>query len=323
MRLETKAVRAGHGLDASSGAVATPITLSTTFEREPEGPAKKRFPRLDRIALPYRGRTLSIPYLYRPGSGGPAVLFIHGLGGAKENFQAALQSPALADCSLLAFDNPGTGLSDFDSEVSPDVSSLADVAHVVSEKLMPGPHFIAAASMGGLIALLRLRRYGSVRVQGFINLEGNLSSEDCMFSRRTSSHDANHFREVVFNQIISELLDSPHAGDRMIAHNMALNTDANAYHSYSFETVKESNSGRLMEEFLALNIPRLFLYGEANRSLTYLDRLRSSRVEVVEIPRGAHFLFYDNPAATFGAIGRFVHRHSAPSPIDFEGAPCS
>ena len=38
----------------------------------------------------------------------------------------------------------------------------------------------------------------------------------------------------------------------------------------------ESDSGRLIEEFLALPIPRLFLYGEVNRSLSYLQRLRES-----------------------------------------------
>jgi hypothetical protein len=69
--------------------------------------------------------------------------------------------------------------------------------------------------------------------------------------------------------------NSPHTGDRMISHNMAINTDANAFHAYSFQTVKESDSGRLIEEFLTLNMPRLFLYCEANRSLTYLDRLRA------------------------------------------------
>jgi hypothetical protein len=38
----------------------------------------------------------------------------------------------------------------------------------------------------------------------------------------------------------------------MVAHNMALNTDVRAYYSYSFETVSESDSGRLLDEFLSL-----------------------------------------------------------------------
>jgi cystathionine gamma-synthase len=37
MRIETLAVHAGHTIDAATGAVATPIHLSTTFERDAEG----------------------------------------------------------------------------------------------------------------------------------------------------------------------------------------------------------------------------------------------------------------------------------------------
>lgn len=95
----------------------------------------------------------------------------------------------------------------------------------------------------------------------------------------------------------------------MIAHNMALNTQVRAYFQYSFETVRLSDSGRLLDGFLGLSLPRLFLYGEANRGLSYLPQLRASSVEVAEIPGSAHFLFYDNPVDTFNAIGRFVTRH--------------
>ena len=37
IRIETLAVHAGHAIDAATGAVATPIHLSTTFERDAEG----------------------------------------------------------------------------------------------------------------------------------------------------------------------------------------------------------------------------------------------------------------------------------------------
>jgi len=266
-------------------------------------------PSLDRVLLSYCGHAISIPYFYRHGDG-PAILFVHGLGGAKENFYAAFQSSALADCRLLAFDNPGTGLAEFDPVTTPDVSALADIAHLVAERLMPRHYFICAASMGGLIALLKIRRHGTNGLDGFVNIEGNLCPEDCMFSRRTASQHLELFRTQVFREIISELLRSPHTGDRVIAHNMALNTDARAYHAFSHETVRESDSGKLIEDFLALKVPRLFLYGEVNRSLSYLDRLRQGEVEVGEISRSAHFLFYDNPLETFAVIGEFVHRHS-------------
>ena len=37
MRIETLAVHAGHAIDPATGAVATPIHLSTTFQRDAEG----------------------------------------------------------------------------------------------------------------------------------------------------------------------------------------------------------------------------------------------------------------------------------------------
>jgi pimeloyl-ACP methyl ester carboxylesterase len=269
-------------------------------------PIKTKLPRLDQITVEWHSRPFCLPYLFREGSGGPSVFFVHGLGGAKENFYAAFQSPALADCTLLTFDEPGTGLAAFDSEAGLDVSALADMAHQVAAQLLPQPYFLAGASMGGLITLLQLRRHGVGRIQGLINFEGNLCPEDCMFSRRVVCHKLDCF-EPTFRQMMSELRASSYSGDQIIAHNMALNVDSRAYHTYAFETVAESDSGRLIEEFVALPLPRLFLYGDANKRLSYLPRLRASSVQVREISSSAHFLFYDNPVGTFQAVGEFVH----------------
>src|SRR5262245_46703109 len=150
-------------------------------------PTRAKLPRLDEITVEWRGRPFALPYLYREGTGGPCVFFVHGLGGAKENFYAAMQSPALADCTVLTFDEPGTGLAAFDPDADLDVSALADMAQSVAARLLPGPYFLAGASMGGLITLLQLRRYGVGRIRGLINLEGNLCPEDCMFSRDRKS----------------------------------------------------------------------------------------------------------------------------------------
>ena len=245
-------------------------------------------------------------YLFREGTGGPSVLFVHGLGGSKENFYAAFQSPVLADCTLATFDEPGTGLASFHADANLDVSALAEISQSVADQLMTERFFLAGASLGGLITLLQMRRYGVERIEGYINLEGNLMPEDCMFSRRAVSHKLECF-EPVFEQMMKELRASRYAGDQIIAQNMALNVDMRAYHAYSFETVMESDSGQLLGEFLNLGIPRLFLYGAVNKSLSYLPRLLTSDVQVKEIPSSAHFLFYDNPIETFRAIGEFVH----------------
>jgi pimeloyl-ACP methyl ester carboxylesterase len=266
-------------------------------------------PRLDSFTIVQNGVKVQLPYMFRRGTRGPTIIFIHGLGGAKENFYAAFQSAAIMDCELLAFDLPGSGLSQFEPSITPDVSSLAGLVDLVWQAIVPGPAFVVGASMGGLISLLLLRRIGHGRLMGLINIEGNLTPEDCMFSRRVAAVSLQELASTLFDQIRKELELSRYPGDHMTAHNMALNTDIRAYYSYSFQTVRESDSGRLLDEFLEIPVPRLFLYGEANRHLSYLPRLRESDTKVCEIPQSAHFLFYDNPVATYEEIGKFVAKH--------------
>ena len=257
------------------------------------------------LDVTWRHRSYELPYLYRPGRG-PTVLFVHGLGGAKENFLHAVHSPTLAHCTLLMFDTPGTGLAPFRPDDHLDVSALADLTQLVAERLIADSYVLVGASMGGLITLLQVRRHGTGRLRGLVSIEGNLAGEDCLFSRRVVPHSLDAFTERVFEKLIHELRRSAFVGDRLIAHNLALNVDARAYHAYSFQTVAESDSGALLPEFLRVDVPRLFLYGQANRHLSYLDQLRRGGVEVVEVPESGHFLFYDNPTETFRAIGRFV-----------------
>jgi len=75
-------------------------------------------------------------------------------------------------------------LAEFDPKACPDVSAIAELTRGMWEHVLRRPAFIVATSMGGLVAQLLFRRHGVSRLQGFINVEGNLAPEDCMFSRQ-------------------------------------------------------------------------------------------------------------------------------------------
>lgn len=125
--------------------------------------------RLSQVTVSWNGYFYSLPYFYREGRGGPIILFVHGLGGAKENFYAALQSPYLAHCTIIAFDSPGTGLAAYDPAHNLNVTSLAEITKEVADALIHGPYWLAGASMGGLISLLMIRQFGTGRVSGLIS----------------------------------------------------------------------------------------------------------------------------------------------------------
>jgi len=143
------------------------------------------------------------------------------------------------------------------------------------------------------------------KIAGFVNVEGNLAPEDCMFSRLVVPHTYAHFEGVVFPQTKKAL--SAKAG-RGIAQHLRVLEKANprAYYDYAFQTVEYSDHGNLLERFLTLPIPRCFLYGSENRHLSYLQRLRESECSVIEIPNAGHFLFYDEPNRYAAALASFA-----------------
>jgi pimeloyl-ACP methyl ester carboxylesterase len=55
-------------------------------------------------------------------------------------------------------------------------------------------------------------------------------------------------------------------------------------------------------------VPRAFMYGEQNGSLSYLDSLATAGVELARISHSAHFPMYSNPPEMWARIADFVTR---------------
>lgn len=240
-----------------------------------------------------------IAFFDRDGSGTP-VVFVHGLGNAASNFEDVLEARALADHRLIALDLPGCGASPYPRRL--DIDGVVHVVEAFVDATDPPRFLIVGASMGGLVALLYAERHPD-RLAGFLNVEGNLAPEDCMFSRRVVPHTCEEFARTVLPEIKRSVAAKPGRG--FAKHLEVLNrADPRAYYDYSFQTVEYSDNGRLLDRFLSLPVPVHFVYGSVNRGLTYLPRLRASRCTVTEVEDADHFLFYDAPAAFADCVRR-------------------
>jgi pimeloyl-ACP methyl ester carboxylesterase len=251
-----------------------------------------------------KNKTYSLEYFVREGPAA-TILFVHGLGGAKENFLEASKSHFLNKYRLVAFDNPGTGNSTYYEDDVLQIDDLIDITAQFVQALKLEPFILAGASMGGLITLLYLRSHLK-NVLGYINIEGNLMPEDCMFSSKVVKHSQQSFIDGVFAQTISDMKNYGNPGYHIIANNLQMNTNPVSYYHYSFQTVRYSSTGELLNHFIELRMPKMFLYGDRNRKLSYIQQLRSSGVLVKEIPDSDHFIFYDNPVALYEAIAQFA-----------------
>jgi pimeloyl-ACP methyl ester carboxylesterase len=234
----------------------------------------------------------SIAYFDREGANTP-VLFVHGLGNAAANFEEILHCAALASHRLIALDLPGCGGSPYPTNIHLDIDRVVDVLDAFIEAIDPPQFLIVGASLGGLVALLYAERHPD-RLVGFLNVEGNLAPEDCMFSRLVVPNTYDEFVRVVLPGIKSAV--GANSGRGFIEHLRVLNrADPRAYYDFSFQTVEYSDRGRLLDRFLALPMPVHFVYGSENRQLSYLPCLRASRCSVTEVEGAGHFLFYDAP----------------------------
>jgi pimeloyl-ACP methyl ester carboxylesterase len=265
----------------------------------------KQTPDIKSVHISYKDRIFSIEYFFRPGKMETIVL-LHGLGGAKENYYEACKSDALAEHTLIFFDNPGTGNSTYYEDLLLDVDDLAAISSLFIQRLHISNFILCGTSMGGLTTLLYLKDHNQGNVKAYINIEGNLLPEDCMFSSKVVTYDYETFANKIFPQTILDMKARGNTGYHIIANNLQLNTNVRSYYNYSFQTVEYSSTGDLLKQFIALNIPKIFIYGQQNRSLSYIPELIKKGVAVREISNSDHFIFYDNPKELYEVIGDFI-----------------
>jgi len=266
----------------------------------------KKTPQIRSIQLLYKGKPFDIEYFIRDGSK-ETIVFIHGLGGAKENYWEACKSNSLAEHTLICFDNPGTGNSTYYDDFVLDVDDLASITSLFIEQLNIKNFILCGTSMGGLTTLLYLKRGGLANVKAYINIEGNLMPEDCMFSSQVVTYGLDTFTNRIFPKTIIDMKKKGNTGYHVIANNLQLNTNIKAYYNYSFQTVKYSATGELLKQYLSMSIPRIFIYGAENKNLSYIPVLLKNNMNVKQISDSNHFVFYDNPIELYDVIGDFIN----------------
>jgi pimeloyl-ACP methyl ester carboxylesterase len=261
-----------------------------------------------RLAVTVDGVDLDLAVASRAGDGVP-VVFLHGFGGTKEDYADAALHPALAGRPLLAYDAPGCGESTCGDLSAVSIPFLVATAEAVLAARGVDRFHLVGHSMGGLTALLLADRQPG-RVVSFVDIEGNVAPEDCFLSRQIVDHP--HPDPAGF---LTEFTDRVwHSGEysaAVYASGLAHKVRAEAVRPIFESMVDLSDHGDLLQRFVALPVPRMFLFGEQNRRLTYLPTLAEGGVELAEIPDSGHWPMYSNAPDMWTRMAEFVTRASA------------
>lgn len=257
------------------------------------------------LYLAYQNVRIMIHYRLRRGKR-DTLLFLHGLGCSMDDFLLAYEIASLNEHTIVSFDFPGCGRSPYVENSSLDIDDLVSLTTLVVSQIALEDVVLIGHSMGGLVALLFCERNpGSVRA--LVNVEGNLASDDCFFSRKAAGTDYTPFKESLFPEFVRGLNMRENRGFREYARILENHTNPRAFYDYCPSLVSYSDSGMLLDKMLTLGLPALYLYGSENRNIPSVRELKRRGVQLVEIEGSNHFPQYDNPDLFYEKISGFVH----------------
>lgn len=259
---------------------------------------------MKKLEITYNGQNIEIEYFLRHGQK-ETVLYLHGLGCSKSDFLGATEFESLQAHTLIALDFPGHGNSSYQENLGMD--DLVEIVNLFCEKFDLNNIVLVGHSMGGLVALLFAEKYAE-KVKAFINVEGNLKDEDCFFSRQVTEVDFETFEQETFRNFKLKLNSSENAGFKKYAGLLEQYAPTRAFYDYCPSLVQYSDSGTLIDKFITLKIPKMFVHGSENSGLSYIPELQKRGCEVVKISGSNHFPQHDNPAQFYDVISNFLNK---------------
>ncbi|KAM0170388.1 hypothetical protein ACHAPC_011182 [Botrytis cinerea] len=257
----------------------------------------------ERRQISVEGVEIDVAVTRRNGSAAP-IIFLHGFGGSKEDYLDIILHESFKDRAFLAFDAPGCGATTIADLSRVSISFVVKTTQAILQQLSIQHFHLVGHSMGGLIAL-ELALLHPESVLSFVNIKGNLKPEDCFLSRQIYT-SADEDPEKFLTNFIERNYHSPLFSAPLYASSVRHKVRPEAVRGIFESMVKLSDSGSLLEKFLKLPFPRVFMYGTQYNRLSYLPVLKESNVQLAEIPYCGHFPMYSNPVAMWECISQFL-----------------
>lgn len=162
------------------------------------------------------------------------------------------------------------------------MESLAEIVKSFTSALYLNNLSLVWHSMWGVVWLLYARMQDYCP-KAFIDVEGNLSSKDCNFSRSVSSLDFATFSE-------------------------RYGVENRAMYDFSHSLVQSSESEDFFSLYVSLRIPTLYIYGFES-VFSHIGTLESQGCGIACISGSGHHPFLSNPDDFYGILYSFIVKY--------------
>jgi pimeloyl-ACP methyl ester carboxylesterase len=250
--------------------------------------------------LEVNGRTHSIAVKYTEVSN-DWLVFLHGIGCAKECFDEAFSTELSKRFSILTFDFLGFGGSDKPDDFGYTLELHADTAKKLIEQFNPSSVSLVAHSMGGTIGTLLAPQLNNLVT--LVNAEGNLVSQDAgIVSRRTAEQAEADFVQRGFDEFLNSLRSSEENSFRDWADWYAKSSRI-AIHRSGSSLVRWSDSDKLMRLFNQLH-KKAFIHGDRT-GISHIQP-KFENVDVFSVSNSGHFMMLDNSREFYSVLSDYL-----------------
>jgi len=242
---------------------------------------------------------------YRLIDGADYLVFIHGFGSAKEHFRHAFNALLLAGFSIASIDLIGFGQSRGPANFGYAMRDQARVMLKTLSELKIGSFHLCAHSMGGLVAI-EMAELEPERVLSLIDVEGNLTLEDCFLSGKVAEFTYEEFNKVGRRRIEGDLKKASLADPSLIEYLETFRrASAMALLKSAIHTVADSTMP--VADRLASIRNSCYIYGEKNKGVFPGEKLlRERHVPIFYVKGAGHTMATDNPEEFYRIISSFL-----------------
>jgi len=232
----------------------------------------------------------------------PALVFLHGLGSASSaDFPAIVHRPGLSHYRFILPDFLGFGFSDRPQDFSYTLEAHAEsVAEILKHLNLTGV-YLFGHSMGGAVAVALAAAYPelvSKLVLAEANRDPGVGNISKLIAEQTEvDYTAGGHAQLIQNCKVEGQKEPSFAS---YVGTVAI-TDPGAMYKSAVQLLKGTQPPQ-RELFLAMRIPRAFIFGEKSLPDPDVEHLSKVGIRTLIVPKAGHAMMDDNPDGFAAAL---------------------